>query len=119
MCEIINIRGLQKMADKFKKFVEKWTGTTYVPRDRRCDICDGKLGVLETGFWSVNAYRLSNGILCRKCGEKVKQLITEKNQWMTSEMLNEKPWKSYNYYTWNSMSVQTAMDLIALKKEME
>lgn len=54
----------------FKKFVELTTDARYVPLKHRCDICSQKLAFFETGFWSMNAKQLTDGVLCKNCYEK-------------------------------------------------
>jgi hypothetical protein len=75
----------------FQKIVEWGTDAQYVPRSQKCDICGGKLGFLETGFWSINAKRLTDGVLCKHCYEKLEMLAEYRTYWVPKSLRKEKP----------------------------
>lgn len=75
----------------FQKFVEWGTDARYVPPGKKCDICSSRLGLFETGFWSINAKHLSGGVICRDCFEKLELLIKYRTRWVPGNLRKEHP----------------------------
>lgn len=107
------------MGDKFKRFVEWGTDSTYVPLGAKCDICGKKLGFFATGFWSMNAKHVANGNLCTACHKKIGLLIAEKDQWMTKDMKRGTALGRYTQTNWHRMSVAQAKQLLELKEKTD
>lgn len=107
------------MATKFAKFVEWATDSKYIPLGSRCSLCDKKLGFFRTGFWSINAGTLADGVLCAKCTEQVQQLLATKREWMKASALRQASWHPFNTNTWHRMPLQTAKEMIATKEAVD
>lgn len=107
------------MGDKFKRFVEWGTDCTYVPMGAKCDICQRKLGVFATGFWSMNTTHVADGNVCKACHGKIATLIAEKDQWMTREMKKESQLGRYTEKTWPKMAVKQIRQLLELKEQAD
>ena len=104
------------MAAKFAKFVEWATDSRYIPLGSRCSLCDKKLGFFRTGFWSINAGALADGVLCAKCKEQVERLLATKREWMKASALRQASWYPFNTNNWFRMPLQTAKEMIAAKE---
>ena len=107
------------MATKFAKFVEWATDSKYIPLGSHCSLCDKKLGFLRTGFWSINAGTLADGVLCAKCKEQVERLLATKREWMKASALRQASWYPFNTNNWHRMPLQTAKEMIAAKEEAD
>lgn len=107
------------MGDKFKRFVEWGTDCAYVPLGAKCDICSKKLGIFATGFWSMNTTHVADGNVCKACYERIRQLIADKNQWMTKEMRKVSQLGGYTEKTWPRMSVGQVKQLFDLKEQAD
>jgi hypothetical protein len=77
----------------FAKFVESGTDAKHVPHGRKCDLCGEKLKFLETGFWSINAKRLADGVICQHCLEKLELLAEFRNIWIPPKLKREELYK--------------------------
>jgi len=75
----------------FQKIVEWGTDAKYVPVGKKCDICGENLTLLETGFWSVNAKQLADGVLCKHCFEKLERLRECRELWVPQKRMNTHP----------------------------
>lgn len=104
------------MGAQFRKFVEFCTDSRYVPMGARCALCRKKMGFFCTGFWSVNAAKLADGVICGACAEKVKRLLANKRKWMTAKALREAPFGAYNTRNRDTMPVQAAQALLDAKE---
>lgn len=107
------------MGDRFRKFVEWGTEARYVPLNARCCMCDKRMGLFATGFWSINAKRLSDGVLCAACHARLGTLLEQKKEWMPPAMRRTEPWKRYGGGSMATMSVQEAKALLALKEQCD
>lgn len=107
------------MAAKFTKFVEWATDSRYIPLGSRCSLCDQKLGFFRTGFWSINAGALADGVLCAKCKEQVERLLDTKREWMKASALRQASWYPFNTNNWHRMPLQTAKEMIAAKEAVD
>ena len=107
------------MAAKFAKFVEWATDSRYIPLGSHCSLCDKKLGFFRTGFWSINAGALADGVLCAKCKEQVERLLATKREWMKASALRQASWYPFNTNNWHRMPLQTAKERIAAKEEVD
>ena len=104
------------MATKFAKFVEWTTDSRYIPLGSRCSLCDKKLGFFGTGFWSINAGTLADGVLCAKCKARVEQLLATKREWMKASVLQKSSWNLFNTKNMNKIPMQTAKEMFAAKE---
>ena len=107
------------MAAKFAKFVEWATDSRYIPLGSRCSLCDKKLGFFRTGFWSINAGALADGVLCEKCKARVGQLLATKREWMKTTVLQKSSWNLFNINNMHKMPLQTAKEMIAAKESVD
>ena len=107
------------MAAKFAKFVEWATDSKYIPLGSRCSLCDERLGFFRTGFWSINAGTLADGVLCAKCKEQVERLLATKREWMKASALRQASWYPFNTNNWHKMPLQTAKEMIAAKEAVD
>ena len=107
------------MATKFAKFVEWAIDSKYIPLGSRCSLCDKKLGFFHTGFWSINAGKLVDGVLCAKCKEQVERLLATKREWMKASALRQASWYPFNTNNWHRMPLQTAKEMIAAKEAVD
>ena len=107
------------MAGKFAKFVEWCTDSRYVPRGSCCALCGQKLGFFRTGFWSVNAGKLADGVLCEKCTARVEKLVVTKREWLKASELRQASWQPYNKSNWSTMPLHVAKDMIAAKERVD
>ena len=107
------------MAAKFAKFVEWATDSRYIPLGSHCSLCDKKLGFFRTGFWSINAGTLADGVLCATCKEQVERLLATKREWMKASALRQASWYPFNTNNWYRMPLQTAKEMIAAKTEVD
>ena len=107
------------MAAKFAKFVEWATDSRYIPLGSHCSLCDKKLGFFRTGFWSINAGTLADGVLCATCKEQVERLLATKREWMKASALRQASWYPFNTNNWHRMPLQTAKEMIAAKEEAD
>ena len=107
------------MATKFAKFVEWATDSKYIPLGSHCSLCDKKLGFFRTGFWSINAGALADGVLCAKCKERIERLLATKREWMKASALRQASWYPFNTNNWHRMPLQTAKEMIAAKEAVD
>lgn len=109
------------MGERFRKFVAQWATDSgrYVEVGARCCLCDRRLGFFCTGLWSTNARHLADGALCRRCHDRLRELVYHKHEWMSAEQLTCARWKRCSDTTWQQMSAQTARELIALKEQRD
>ena len=103
------------MGAKFKKFVESSTDSRYIPLGTCCSLCGKKLGFFRTGFWSINAGKLADGVMCEKCKEKVERLLVTKRKWMKAKEVEQCAWKVFNSRNIQHMPVQTAQEMLDAK----
>lgn len=96
----------------FQKFVEWGTDAKYVPLGRKCDICGSKLGFFQTGFWSINAKQLTDGVLCKHCDEKLRLLLEDCPHWVRKDMRNKAPYRGYTPAKRFRMDTHSAKQLI-------
>lgn len=92
----------------FQKFVEWGTDAKYVPGGKKCDICGNKLGVFETGFWSINAKQLADGVLCKDCYEKLELLTRFRTACIPAKLRKEVPFCMLTATRLPQMEVQQA-----------
>lgn len=97
----------------FKKFVEWGTDAKYVAPGKKCDICGKKLGLLETGFWSINAKQLADGVLCRHCFEKLEKLREYRKLWVPRSLRKMDPFCYLEGRKLPQMNVQKAKQLLS------
>ena len=107
------------MAAKFAKFVEWATDSRYIPLGSHCSLCDKKLGFFRTGFWSINAGTLADGVLCATCKEQVERLLATKREWMKASVLQESSWNLFNTKNMHKIPLQTAKEMFAAKEEAD
>ncbi len=104
------------MATKFAKFVAWTTDSRYISLGSHCSLCNKKLGIFRTGFWSINAGILADGVLCAKCKEQVERLLATKREWMKASALRQATWYPFNTNNWHRMPLQTAKEMITAKE---
>ena len=107
------------MATKFAKFVAWATDSRYIPLGSHCSLCNKKLGIFRTGFWSINAGALADGVLCAKCKEQIERLLVTKREWMKASALRQASWYPFNTNNWHRMPLQTAKEMIAAKEAVD
>lgn len=101
----------------FRKFVEWGTSCSYVPLGRRCDICGKRLGFFQTGFWSIRAKQLSDGVLCSGCDEKLELLLTHRALWIPRALRKESPYCDFTPRNKFLMPVHTAKRFLSDSEE--
>ena len=92
----------------YQKFCEWGTDVKFVPHGKKCDICGEKLGFLETGFWSINAKRLADGVICEHCLRKLKFLADYRNSWIPKALHKTSPFHAIYNRTPHTLKVQEA-----------
>lgn len=92
----------------YQKFCVWGTDAKYVPHGKKCVICGGKVGFLNTGFWSINAKWLKDGVICDRCHEKLELLAKYKNRWIPKEQKKEAPFSILANKAWSDLDVQGA-----------
>ena len=107
------------MSSKFGSFVEWATDSRYVPLGSCCSLCGKKLGFFRTGFWSTNARKLSNGVLCEKCAEKMERLILTMHEWLKADQLRQSERHRYSAHNLHKLTVKTAAEMIAAKEQAD
>ena len=96
----------------FQKFVEKATDAKYVAPGKKCDICGERLSFLETGFWSINATPLRDGVICKHCYEKLEQLRKYRKLWVPETLQKAIPFCYLEGDRLFLMDVQKAKQLL-------
>ena len=111
--------GGTQMSSRFRNFVEWATDSRYVPLGSCCSLCGKKLGFFRTGFWSTNASKLRNGVLCEKCAEKVERVTSTMPEWLKSGA--QKPSSRIRYIThnWHRLTVKNIAEIIAAKEQAD
>ena len=104
------------MGTRFAKFVTFCTDSRYVPLGTRCALCSKRLGFFRTGFWSLNAAKLSDGELCEKCAENVDRLLATKDEWMKAGALRKTSWGRFSTRSRENMPVRMAKEMISAKE---
>ena len=107
------------MSSRFRNFVEWATDSCYVPLGSLCSLCGKKLGFFRTGFWSTNASKLRNGVLCEKCAEKVERVIAAMHEWSTSATQKHSSWIHFNTHNWHKLTVKNVAEMIAAKERAD
>ena len=107
------------MSSGFRNFVEWATDSRYVPLGSLCSLCGKKLGFFRTGFWSTNASKLRNGVLCEKCAERVEWLIATMPEWLKKDALQHASWHPSATRNWHNLTVQNAAEMIAAKEQAD
>lgn len=107
------------MLSGFRKFVEWATDSRYVPLGSLCSLCGKKLGFFRTGFWSTNASKLRNGVLCVKYAKKVERLIASIPEWLKEDPLQQSSFIQYNTHNWHNLTVKNATEMIAAKEQAD
>ena len=107
------------MAAKFAKFVEWATDSRYIPLGSHCTLCDKKLGFFRTGFWSINAGTLADGVLCATCKEQVERLLATKREWMKASVLQKSSLNLFNTKNMHKTPLQTVKEMIAAKEAVD
>ena len=80
---------------------------------KKCDLCGKKLGALETGFWSINAKWLADGVICQHCHDKLQLLAEFRGKWVPRGLGNELPYKALtrkNIVTMELEGARTVME---------
>ena len=107
------------MGSKFAKFVEFCTDSRYVPLGTRCALCGKKLGFFRTGFWSINAGKLADGVLCEKCNTQIERLLATKRDWMQPAALRKTAWGAYNTRNKEEMPLKAVKEMFADKENAD
>ena len=107
------------MATKFAKFVEWATDSKYIPLGSHCSLCDKKLGFFRTGFWSINAGKLADGVLCEKCKGKVERLLATRCEWMKTGEGQKAAWERFGIRNMHRMPLRIAREMIAAKEAVD
>ena len=92
----------------YQKFCEWGTDAKFVPHGKKCDLCGKKLPYLDTGFWSVNAKRLADGVICGQCLRKLNFLADYRNSWIPKTLRITDPFRAIYSRTPHLLKVQEA-----------
>lgn len=92
----------------YQKFCEWGTDAKFVPHGKKCDLCGKKLPYLDTGFWSVNAKRLADGVICGQCLRKLNFLADYRNSWIPKALRKTDPFRAIYSRTPHLLKVQEA-----------
>lgn len=92
----------------YQKFCEWGTDAKFVPHGKKCDLCGKKLPYLDTGFWSVNAKRLADGVICGQCLRKLNFLVDYRNSWIPKTLRKTDPFRAIYSRTPHLLKVQEA-----------
>jgi hypothetical protein len=92
----------------YQKFCEWGTDAKFVPHGKKCDLCGKKLPYLDTGFWSVNAKRLADGVICGQCLRKLNLLADYRNSWIPKTLRKTDPFRAIYSRTPHLLKVQEA-----------
>lgn len=107
------------MGSKFAKFVEFCTDSRYVPLGTRCALCSKKLGFFRTGFWSINAGKLADGVLCEKCNTQIERLLATKRDWMQPAALRKATWGEFNTRSKEEIPLKAVKEMFADKENAD
>lgn len=99
---------------QFDKTVKLDVRVKRVPFGTKCSLCGRKLSFFETGYWSVLAKNLTDGVLCKDCDNKLDTLLTYPAAWLTKAQQQESPYCDYKPFQKRTMDVQTAAQFISL-----
>jgi hypothetical protein len=92
----------------YQKFCEWGTDAKFVPHGKKCDLCGKNIGFLNTGFWSINAKRLNDGVICDRCYKKLELLSKFRTMWIPKDLRKEPPFNVLTVSSWHNLSVQDA-----------
>ena len=92
----------------YQKFCEWGTDAKFVPHGKKCDLCGKNVGFLNTGFWSVNAKRLIDGVICDRCYKKLDMLLKFRTKWISRNLRKEPPFSVLADSGLHNLSVQEA-----------
>ena len=92
----------------YQKVCEWGTDAKFVPHGKKCDLCGKKLPYLDTGFWSVNAKRLADGVICGQCLRKLNFLADYRNNWIPKNLRKTDPFRAIYSRTPHLLKVQEA-----------
>ena len=92
----------------YQKFCEWGTDAKFVPHGKKCDLCGKKLPFLDTGFWSVNAKWLADGVICVHCLRKLNVLVDYRSSWIPKDLRKIAPFRAICNRTAHTLNVQEA-----------
>ena len=92
----------------YKKFCEWGTDAKFVPHSKKCDLCGKKLPFLVTGFWSINAKWLADGVICEHCFRKLHTLEDYRNSWIPKTLRDTTPFCAIYNRVAHTLKVQEA-----------
>ena len=102
----------------YQKFCEWGTDAKFVPHGKKCDLCGKNVGFLNTGFWSINAKRLNDGVICDRCYKKFELLSKFSSKWIPKDLRKELPFSSLKNSNWHALSVQEAMAVLEAPEKL-
>ena len=92
----------------YQKFCEWGTDAKFDPHGKKCDLCGKKLPYLDTGFWSVNAKWLADGVICKHCLRKLNFLVDYRSSWIPKTLRKSAPFCAIYNRTPHILKVQEA-----------
>ena len=92
----------------YQKFCEWGTEAKFVPHGKKCDLCGKKLPFLDTGFWSVNAKWLADGVICGHCLKKMNVLVDYRSSWIPEALRKTAPFSAISNRAVHALRVQEA-----------
>lgn len=107
------------MGERFRRFVEWGTSCKYVPLGTKCGVCGKKLGFFSTGFWSINAARVADGVLCARCRDRVIELLKRRDEWLDSGLPGAQACKRLSARYWYRLRTEQVTELFVLKEESD
>ena len=102
----------------YQKICEWGTDAKFVPHGKKCDLCGGKVGFLNTGFWSVNAKWLRDGVICDRCYKKMELLSKFRNKWIPNDLSDEPPFDALTNGSWHALGVQDAKEVLEAPEKL-
>lgn len=102
----------------YQKICEWGTDARFVPHGKKCDLCGNNVGFLNTGFWSINAKRLNNGVICDRCYKKLELLSKFSSKWITKDLRKELPFSALTNGGWHALRVQDAKEVLEAPEKL-
>lgn len=94
----------------YRKLCEWGTDAKFVPHGKKCDLCGKKLPYLDTGFWSINAIWLPDGVICGQCLQRLNFLVDYRSSWIPKALRKTMPFSAIYNRTPLALKVQEAQE---------
>ena len=92
----------------YQKICEWSTDAKFVPHSKKCDLCGKNVGFLNTGFWSINARWLADGVICEYCFRKLNVLVDYRGSWIPKTMRQTAPFCAIYNRAAHTLNLQEA-----------